>query len=153
MPAGHRTHAPHLGLALIFVLVVEELIPTQHEPALLPVLHYAPLLLQPACLQDGAQPAGAGWLPRAPALLPHHQAFGAGWKPSTHTVSTKDGRPGVSPCPTLASQLPGDQSMGASASRARPCLAYLPLGFKGTWVGTPQHRSPRSSTWGSAQPA
>lgn len=91
MSAGHRTCVSHLGLGLILVLVVEKLIPTQHKPALLPVLHDAPLLLQPACLQHWAQPVGVGWLPGAPALLSHHQAFGAGWKPGTHKVSGKVG--------------------------------------------------------------
>lgn len=103
MPDGRRTRASHLGLGLILVLVVEQLVPTQHEPALLPVLHDAPLLLQPARLQHGAQPVGARQLARTPALLAHHQAFGAGWKPRTHTVSVKDGMPVVSPCPSLAS--------------------------------------------------
>lgn len=89
---GHRTRASHLGLGLVSVLVVEELVPTQHEPALLPALPDAPLLLQPACLQHRAQAVGAGRPPWAPALLPHHQAFGAGWKPRTHMVSVKDAR-------------------------------------------------------------
>ena len=51
MSARYRTCASHLGLGLIFVLVVEKLISKQHKPALLPVLHDAPLLLQPACLE------------------------------------------------------------------------------------------------------
>lgn len=76
--------ASHLGLGLVFVLVVEKLIPTQHEPALLPVLHDAPLPLQPALLEHGAQSSGAGQPPWAAALFSHHQAFGAGWKPK-HT--------------------------------------------------------------------
>ena len=118
MPTGHRKRASHLGLGLIFVLVVEELIPTQHEPALLPALHDASLLLQPARLQHGAQPAGAGRPPGAPALLPHHQAFGAGWKSSTRTVNTKDGRPRPVLAPLWHPSLPVATAMGASASRA-----------------------------------
>lgn len=90
MPVRHRPCASHLGLGLIFVLIVEKLIPTQHEPALLPVFHDAPLLLQPACLQHGAQLLGAGQPPRALALLTHHQAFGAGWKSRIYTIKRKD---------------------------------------------------------------
>ena len=118
MPMGHRMGASHLGLGLIFVLVVEELIPTQHEPALLPALHDASLLLQPARLQHGAQPAGAGLPPGAPALLPHHQAFGTGWKSSTHTMNMKDGRPWSVRAPLWHPSLPVTTVTGASASRA-----------------------------------
>ena len=117
MPTGHRMCASHLGLGLIFVLVVEELIPAQHEPALLPVLHDASLLLQPACLQHRAQPAGAGRPPGAPALLPHHQAFGAGWKPSTHIMNTNNGRLWSVLAPVCYPSHPVTTVMGASASR------------------------------------
>lgn len=98
---GHRTCASYLGLGLIFILIEEKLVPTQHEPALLPVLHDAPLLLQPTCLQHGAQPLWARWPSRALALLPHHQAFGTGWNPKTHIVSMEDGKSEVSLCPML----------------------------------------------------
>lgn len=80
---------PHLGLALIFVFVVEELIPTQHKPSLLPVLHDAPLLPQPAGFEYRAQLVGDQGPPWAPALFPHHQALGASWKARTHTVSVE----------------------------------------------------------------
>lgn len=85
MPMGHRTVMSYLGLALIFVFVVEELITTQHEPSLLPVLHDAPLLLQPAGLEYRAQLVGAQGPPWAPVLFSHHQALGASWKPRTHS--------------------------------------------------------------------
>lgn len=85
MPTGRRTFTPYLGLALFFVFVIEELVTTQHEPSLLPVLHDAPLLLQPAGLEYRAQLVGGQGPPRASVLFPHHQALGASWKPRTHS--------------------------------------------------------------------
>lgn len=134
MPVADRTCTSHLGLDLIFVLVVEKLIPTQHKPALLPVLHDAPLLLQPARLQHGAQPVRAWRPPGAPALLPHHQALGTGCKPRTHTVSMK--------AACLLSVLPPSQCPSCLVTEAwepRPAgceqLGLLPLGIEGAWVG------------------
>lgn len=92
-PTGHPrdpTSMPHLGLALIFVFVVEELIPTQHKPPLLPVLHDALLLPQPAGFEYRAQLVGGQGPPWAPALFPHHQALGASWKARTHAVSVEN---------------------------------------------------------------
>lgn len=136
MPMGRGIGASHLGLGLIFVLVVEELIPTQHEPALLPALHDASLLLQPARLQHGAQPAGAGRPPGAPALLPHHQALGAGWKSSTH--SEHEGWQAlVSPCPTLASQPPSNHCYGSFSQQGV------------TMLGPPPPQVARGKGWGA----
>lgn len=128
---GHRTCAYYLGLGLIFILIKEKLIPTQHEPALLPVLHDAPLLLQPACLQHGAQSLWARWPSRALALLPHHQAFGTGWNPKTHIVSMEDGMFEVSLRPILAPMVSSGKLRftGMIILDLYPLLAQMSMGW------------------------
>lgn len=66
---------PHLGLALILVLVEIKSIHPQDEPAQLPVLHDTPLPLQPALLQSFLlvqRRAG----PREPGQLAQNHALG-----------------------------------------------------------------------------
>lgn len=127
--AGHGACPTHLGLGLVFVLVVEKLVPAQHKPALLPVLHDAPLLFQPARLQHGAAPARAGGLPGAPARLPHHQAFGAGCKPRAHQVSEQDASLFQS-WPYPGTQLPCGQTWSLGL-QGMTTLGPFPAGLQG----------------------
>lgn len=117
---------PYLGLALIFVFVVEELITTQYEPSLLPVLHDAPLLLQPAGLEYRAQLVGGQGPPRAPVLFPHHQALGASWKPRTHSEC---GETLVSLAAPICS--PGYPGTKACGPEWQDSWIHFPLGFLG----------------------
>lgn len=134
VPTKHRICVSHLRLGLVFVLIVEKLISTQHKPALLPILHDAPLLLQPSSLQHRAQPALARRPPGAPALLPHHQAFGAGWNPKTHIVSMKNGMSVVRPAPSWHLVILWS-AHGILTPDGMIMLGLCPLGSQGAGAG------------------
>lgn len=74
----------YLWLGLLLLFVEEKLVGAQDKPSQLPVLHDAPLFLQPASFQSPLLETGGGRADWAPGHIPHHHALGPGWRVEMH---------------------------------------------------------------------